>query len=91
MSKMSKMSTVLELSITDLLERRITEVLHVKVRDANGRLAHIHFSLGVTNNGRIKAEVTAATGPRVQSSKSVVANWREPVNLQPSGDSPIGD
>ena len=81
---------VLELDLTDLLERRSTEVLHVKVtrevKPGLKQVAHFHLSLSVTSNDRVRGELVAATGPHKSVSKWAVANWRDPVNPEEGSD-----
>jgi hypothetical protein len=79
----------IQLTEKDLLERRATELLHVKVTNEEGRVSHIHFALSTTDNGRIKAEVSTTVSQQGDehktSAKSVVANWRDPVIPEATG------
>ena len=77
--KLSPCHPVMEMEAAELDERRNNEVLHVKVTDDRGRIAHVHFTLSRADNGQVRGEVTVKTS-QGESAKRVTAGWVEPNN-----------
>lgn len=83
--KLSPCHPVLRLDPQDaaaLLDRRMSEVLHVEVtrelKPGVVQKAHLHFSIGLNDRDQLVGEVTAMRNDH-SSSCSRVASWREPV------------
>lgn len=64
--------------------RSNNEVLHVAVTREDGTVAHVHFSVGINNQGQLFGEVTAMRGDEPPRRKTCVAKWRPPVNVDAS-------
>lgn len=71
----------LDITEAEVGERPVTtEVLHVRIQREDGRIAHLHFSVGINNQGRAYGEVAAMHNePRKQVVRKATAGWREPV------------
>lgn len=76
---------ILEMTLEEACSGRSNnEVLHVAVTRTNGDVAHLHFSVGITNRGQLFGEVTAMRGDEPPTRKMAVAKWRPPVNVDAS-------
>jgi hypothetical protein len=71
----------LDITEAEVGERPVTtEVLHVRIQRADGKIAHLHFSVGINNQGRPFGEIAAMHDtPQKQVVRKATAGWREPV------------